>query len=230
MVDTLIQSKGFHLASKCRCCTLPSSESADHLFISSDLAISIWSWLRNLFKCRNRLYNLQDLLKFWIDKSSSASQVGVMKLLAFNIGLWEIWRIRCSATYGAEQSITLPHQKFFIFNSLRIINLRTTSFAPHEEASDSYLVLLSDLNIMLKPPKIHRPSFISWCPAPNGVTVNLARSRNKATVIIRNSKGGFILAKLLSLVVNSSLHFLSSTINAVISPVHSSDLILSQIQ
>uniref|UniRef100_A0A7N0TU69 Uncharacterized protein n=1 Tax=Kalanchoe fedtschenkoi TaxID=63787 RepID=A0A7N0TU69_KALFE len=148
----------------------------------------------------------------------------------YNKSIYTYWRIRCSATYGEEQSITLPHKKFFIFHTLRIISLRTASFTPHAEASDSDLVLLSDLNIMPRPPKIHRTSFMSWCPATNGVTVNLARSRNKVAAILRNSKGGFISAKPFSLADSSSLHFLSSAINSVISMVHSSNLILIQFQ
>uniref|UniRef100_A0A7N0V1C9 RNase H type-1 domain-containing protein n=1 Tax=Kalanchoe fedtschenkoi TaxID=63787 RepID=A0A7N0V1C9_KALFE len=41
-VDTRIQGQGIPLCSKCRCCNLPVCETVDHLFITSDIARSVW--------------------------------------------------------------------------------------------------------------------------------------------------------------------------------------------
>lgn len=52
-VDTAIQKLGIPFASACHCCLQPSEESVDHLLLSGDLAVRVWSYFADLLNIQS---------------------------------------------------------------------------------------------------------------------------------------------------------------------------------
>ncbi|KAL9683059.1 hypothetical protein QQ045_014873 [Rhodiola kirilowii] len=68
--DDTILSCGLSLASKCRCCAHPASESLQHLFVQSDLASQIWSRGSTTWNIQ-RAWTLPHIWRAWFSKTSA---------------------------------------------------------------------------------------------------------------------------------------------------------------
>lgn len=99
-VDSRVTDCGIQIVSKCACCRNPQTEDLNHLFIQSDIAVALWSWIAPLIRPNIHLHN-QITIRCWnlISKSYTKSAVQFAGLYASILVVWEIWKARCATRY-----------------------------------------------------------------------------------------------------------------------------------
>ncbi|KAI0491773.1 hypothetical protein KFK09_026033 [Dendrobium nobile] len=95
-VDVRLQMKGFQLSSKCQCCS--DIETIDHIFISSPIAQTVWTYFGNI---ANKPYSainndFMSVSKNWFHVSKGH----IFNLIPILI-VWFIWKSRNEAKHNA---------------------------------------------------------------------------------------------------------------------------------
>uniref|UniRef100_A0A7N0TLI1 Reverse transcriptase zinc-binding domain-containing protein n=1 Tax=Kalanchoe fedtschenkoi TaxID=63787 RepID=A0A7N0TLI1_KALFE len=115
-VDSFLKAKNIPLASKCRCCEQPHEETINHLFAGSEVARRVWRALGLDSNTRARL-DLRGIFEEWFDKANQKTRSGIERILLFSLGIWEIWKYRCVATF--EEINNIPPIDCSVSPSLR---------------------------------------------------------------------------------------------------------------
>ena len=63
--DGMLQSKGFHLASRYHCCTFPEKETISHLFVNGNESKNVWKHFEQLVNIHSSAKLLQLKLVDW---------------------------------------------------------------------------------------------------------------------------------------------------------------------
>ncbi|KAL9685913.1 hypothetical protein QQ045_023367 [Rhodiola kirilowii] len=97
--DDAVKRLGILLPSRCNCCVSPVNETANHLFIRSDVAKEGWKFLAIVF---NKItpFTYRQLRAEWFLQSNPKN---FMECLAFSLSccaLWEIWCYRNDRMHG----------------------------------------------------------------------------------------------------------------------------------
>uniref|UniRef100_A0A7N0T407 Uncharacterized protein n=1 Tax=Kalanchoe fedtschenkoi TaxID=63787 RepID=A0A7N0T407_KALFE len=114
------------------------------------------------------------------------------RILMFGIGMWDIWKIRCAATYGEPTS--LPPDRLYKDQGKSIIRNRMKTFKPKSDPSPAALDILGNLGMEISYPKkainlpVCRPQSVV------GASANIARVGDCSAFIVRNSRGRLIAA------------------------------------
>lgn len=92
--DLNLQHKGIHLASKCICCSNPSVESLNHVFVGSDFAQKVWKHFEFKMGIISRASLLcQKINEWWIARIHSPCHKFVLSLIPLGV-CWELWCLR----------------------------------------------------------------------------------------------------------------------------------------
>ncbi|MQL93978.1 hypothetical protein Taro_026627 [Colocasia esculenta] len=84
---------------------LPNNEDLDHLFINSDLAVSLWRWIYPLVSPKVTLHShITTRLWSFLQDSNTRSPLGFVSLYFVILMLWFIWKDRCSRRFESTHS------------------------------------------------------------------------------------------------------------------------------
>ncbi|MQL81184.1 hypothetical protein Taro_013643 [Colocasia esculenta] len=195
-VDSRISDQGVPIVSQCSCCSEPSCEDLNHLFISSDLASKLWWWASsNLHLQLSTNANITS--RFWqvLCQSNPSTPHGFINLYSTMLILWEIWRARCSLRFeGKRLSFhRITHNiNFMISLSLDAANFRVVSLG--QNLQDIYSLGFS-LNIKHVSFKL-----IRWILPSKGLVLNVdgASKGNPGTCggggCVRDCNGNLLFA------------------------------------
>lgn len=77
--DLVVKRQGFQLASQCVCCLKAREESLTHLFLESDLAVSLWTYFGAVFAVRNQpAHSLMARLSWWFFVCKGSSHFAML--------------------------------------------------------------------------------------------------------------------------------------------------------
>ncbi|MQL99615.1 hypothetical protein Taro_032342 [Colocasia esculenta] len=195
-VDSRISDQGIALVSRCSCCTVHCSEDLNHLFISSDLAHSLWGWVTPILDLNVSTYaNITTRLWQNLSQCNPATPAGFISLYASTLVIWEIWRARCRMRFDGERpSISRITQniRYMINSSLNMQMFKNPS-------SERYLRDVHCFSINLK---IKEKSFklVRWILPDTGLVLNVdGASKGNPGIsggggCIRDSSGNFLFA------------------------------------
>ncbi|MQM15042.1 hypothetical protein Taro_047980 [Colocasia esculenta] len=195
-VDSRISEHGIAIVSKCSCCSTPSVEDLNHLFIHNELATSLWQWAAVLLNIHLSNHdNITCRLWYTICHSNPSTPRGFFSLYSVMLILWEIWKARCSQRFeGKNYSIRrITHNIRFMIH----MSLDATTFKVSPQ--DQHMKILNSIGFF---PKVRDISFklIRWIPPIRGMVLNVdgASKGNPGSCggggCIRDSKGNLLLA------------------------------------
>ncbi|XP_042033147.1 uncharacterized protein LOC121779791 isoform X2 [Salvia splendens] len=96
-IDEKLQWRGVAMASKCRCCAIPKSESRLHLFVNGEAAKGVWDHFASWFPQAKAFVwprnNVERRLRWWQQQSRSRYRPHVSTIIPCLI-LWYIWTER----------------------------------------------------------------------------------------------------------------------------------------
>ncbi|XP_058092498.1 uncharacterized protein LOC131238937 [Magnolia sinica] len=104
-VDSTVQSRGVHLASRCVCCSFPGSQPHDietllHLFVNSSIAQVVWQAVGGWFGISVMAASLVEArLSQWWAAVRSRQDKSVNQMIIPCIVIWEIWKARNAAVF-----------------------------------------------------------------------------------------------------------------------------------
>ncbi|MQL98153.1 hypothetical protein Taro_030857 [Colocasia esculenta] len=195
-VDSRISELDVPLVSRCSCCISPTSEDLNHLFLTSDLASSLWTWIAPILEV-----NVSDLdnitTRFWyiLRKCNTSNPSGFISLYSVMLLIWEVWRARCLMRFEGKRTsfCRITHSiRFMVSSSLKIQTFKSG-------ISDQHLKNLHDFGYFpsIKEITVH---LVRWSPPVSGLVlhVNGASKGNPGPCggggCIRDSSGKLIFA------------------------------------
>lgn len=98
-----IKKRGIPIVSKCWCCRTAQEESIEHLFLQSEIAVTVWRYFAEVFQKTHHFKSILQLINIWKHGTSTRSLVGITVLGVFFYGIWEIWKHRCQAMFENVQ-------------------------------------------------------------------------------------------------------------------------------
>jgi hypothetical protein len=103
-VDLKVKRHGFHLASKCVCCSSPAEESLVHLFNEGDLAISLWKYFGSIFAVPFlEVQSSYARMAWWFRRCKGSSHFSTLGRAAAVVILRQIWSFRNNAVHGGSR-------------------------------------------------------------------------------------------------------------------------------
>ncbi|KAF5188016.1 hypothetical protein FRX31_022396 [Thalictrum thalictroides] len=173
----------------------PKVETAEHLFIHSELATQVWSHFSYSYGISmSHLTSIRDLLALWFKGGKKGSMEYMCHTLTPMVCLWEIWKERCSRTYEDGFQRKGPAIIFKIrFWLIRLCECYT----PSRRSRDKFSQVASLLGLPTKNPRIKMPSIVYWTRPPDPfVALNVDGSAQNGQAagggIIRTNKGQHI--------------------------------------
>ncbi|MQM16291.1 hypothetical protein Taro_049247 [Colocasia esculenta] len=168
-VDSRISDHGVAMVSRCSCCSEPSSEDLNHLFISSDLASKLWRWAASTLNIQLSYQdNITSRLWHVMCQSNPNTPHGFITVYSTMLILWEIWRSRRSLRFeGKKLSFDRKTHniRYMLSLSLEAATFKVSS--PDQKLQDIYSLGFS--------PNIKQVSFklIRWIPPSKGLVLNV---------------------------------------------------------
>lgn len=105
--DWAVQRRGVNLASKCHCCIqYPSYECNTHLFLTSEVANSVWSFFAYLTGIQGHMLTINHLISTRGAASRGQSLAAWLRRLLPGIILWELWISRNDARYDTSTMLS----------------------------------------------------------------------------------------------------------------------------
>lgn len=101
--DLNARNVGIVLASKCRCCKASKEESATHLFLESDLAVTIWRYYAIPFNITWQSKDIRGFLSSWVHGANLNSLYAYTRVMVLLVGLLAIWKHRNAIMHDEEQ-------------------------------------------------------------------------------------------------------------------------------
>ncbi|XP_071918896.1 uncharacterized protein [Coffea arabica] len=94
---------GFHLPSKCLCCSSASAESIEHLFANGQIASEVWNYFGGLcgFSCSGSSLP-SSIVGWWLRLHDTETRQLIDRILP-NIVCWQIWKARNKAMFEGVQ-------------------------------------------------------------------------------------------------------------------------------
>ncbi|MQL88940.1 hypothetical protein Taro_021522 [Colocasia esculenta] len=166
--DDQVSAFGIHLASKFSCCTTPAAEDIDHLFLSGEIASSLWRWARPLI--RSSAVGPRISITLWntLSVSNRQSAFDFISIYTVLLILWEIWKDRCAKRHDSKvKSLNgiLSDIKYAINTAVQGISFKRNC---------SQLQLRTLLHYGFTPKfKMKRPKLVRWNPPHLGFYLNM---------------------------------------------------------
>ncbi|XP_015075596.1 uncharacterized protein LOC107019726 [Solanum pennellii] len=109
-------------AAQCFCCYNPGEDTIEHIFIAGHFANNILSFFSAAAGLQQEHTTIRTLLqKWWNLEHSNEVKKLVIKLLPVII-IWNLWKNRCTAKYGAKQSNTARVKFLIIKDFTHLLN------------------------------------------------------------------------------------------------------------
>ncbi|MQL86101.1 hypothetical protein Taro_018629 [Colocasia esculenta] len=163
-----ISDCGIYLVSSCSCCSSPSIEDLDHLFLKGDLAVSLWDWARPLL--HGQVFGSHITSTLWniISTVNCNSAMGFISVYVVLLVVWEIWKYRCAKRFD---SVHKPVGK--IMADIRYaVSVAIQGVKFKHDCSAEYMAVL--LSFGFKPTvKLKTPQIVRWIPPKQGVCLNV---------------------------------------------------------
>uniref|UniRef100_A0A7N0V2R0 Uncharacterized protein n=1 Tax=Kalanchoe fedtschenkoi TaxID=63787 RepID=A0A7N0V2R0_KALFE len=125
----------------------------------------------------------------WFSKSSSKSQLGVIRMMCFGIGLWEIWKCRCEMMFGDSDGRWVPPDLAIRSTARNTIFAQMQNFTMMVRASVGKEVIISKMGLQIISVKRKRACSANWTSLPSGITANLAIKDQSGAAIIGDPSG-----------------------------------------
>ncbi|KAL9670846.1 hypothetical protein QQ045_008405 [Rhodiola kirilowii] len=183
--DDAISRLGIPVTSRCRCCSQPSKESANHLFIGSDVAKTTWKFLSMIFG-KKPPSSILRLKKDWFIDVKIKDFFDCLALAMACCAIWEIWNYRNCIMFDKE---TPNIQKKLIFWASICADLIKKNY----KRSFSSNISLDILQVR-KPTFTTKGSWNYWIPGTAGLSLSMAFNNHKGAGIVRDIKCSFKLA------------------------------------
>ncbi|MQM16740.1 hypothetical protein Taro_049699 [Colocasia esculenta] len=193
--DDRVSACGIHLVSKCSYCTTPAAEDIDHLFLSGEIASSLWRWARPLI--RSSVVGSRISITLWnaLSASNRQSAFDFISVYTVLLILWEIWKYRCAKRHDSKVKFLngiLYDIKYAINTAVQGISFKRNC---------SQLQLRTLLHYGFTPKfKMKRPKLVRWNPPHLGFYLNVdGASKGNPSLCsgggcIRDSKGDIRLS------------------------------------
>lgn len=159
--DLVVKHRGFQLASQCVCCSEPKEESLLHLFLDSDLAVSLWSYFGSVFAVPNQpSYSLMARLSWWFFACKGSSHFATLGRMAAIAICRQIWSYRNNTVYGGMCK-PFVHARLVVIDTLQFVeHLVTPGITSSSFGKDSLLMI----GITPRDPPISPLSRRLWSP------------------------------------------------------------------
>lgn len=199
-VDVMIQSRKVSLASKCVCCVNPNIETLDHLFVTSDMAVRVWTYFGGILNIRIQAHSFFQFLNLWMSHANWKSQFGAIIALLGSIIPWNIWLVRNQVKFGKGG---INWKK--LFESIFFMLHQSNNLLAVSKHSDFIKqAMLKSLNIDIISPVVKSGSWHKWKPPPVGkLKLNIDGSSINSLCagggVVRDWKGDVHIAFCLSL-------------------------------
>uniref|UniRef100_A0A7N0T9H3 Uncharacterized protein n=1 Tax=Kalanchoe fedtschenkoi TaxID=63787 RepID=A0A7N0T9H3_KALFE len=158
--------------------------------------------------------SIQCLTSEWFLRQNRRSEAGMMRILSFALGVWEIWKQRCVAMFDSRD-VEVPDEvvRWRITSLLRI---RMDNFKPKFAASTTDLDILKRFGVVGKLIAARRLDQILWLPSSIGSTINIACLQNVGAAILRSPDGSLIIALAMKLSPYAELDGLPTLLKSLI--------------
>ncbi|XP_015077582.1 uncharacterized protein LOC107021433 [Solanum pennellii] len=93
-------------AAQCSCCYSPGEDTIDHIFVTGHFANNIWRFFSAVAGLPHEHSTIHTLLQKWRNLAQATEVQKLATRLLPVIILWNLWKNRCAAKYGAKQSNT----------------------------------------------------------------------------------------------------------------------------
>ncbi|XP_071928018.1 uncharacterized protein [Coffea arabica] len=105
---------GFHLLSKCFCCTEPSEESIEHLFSNGHIASFLWNYFGGLCGIKfSGSFLRARIVDWWLNSQDSELRKIICRILP-SVICWQIWKARNKALFeGVQMQSSAIRQAIF---------------------------------------------------------------------------------------------------------------------
>lgn len=192
-VDSMVQSRGIPMVSRCICCRKPKVETIEHLMIHSDIAQSLWGQFASKLHKISRVQSIGHLRQVWLHGVNRRSQMGMITLAIILYGMWEIWKVRCRMKYEDER---VDNNQLLIRVYQHIHDISRVNH-PKREATTLDRIVLDVLNCPVRSPRVKRGRWLRWLKQRvQQIKLNVDGTyRNGASGgggIVRDSNGDFI--------------------------------------
>lgn len=164
-IDDAIKKKGITLASRCCCCVQPTSETIHHLFITSDMARSVWQHFSRHLQLPFYITSIQHLISIWLARTNRRSQLGEMILGCLFYGFWEIWKALCRIKFD-EATPNIHSLIKRIYTHVYELSLQVT---PKRVVSTWESTILESKNIPVRCTKVKRGRWLLWSKPTMGM-------------------------------------------------------------
>ena len=113
-LDDVLASYGFHLPSRCSCCSSPQTESLGHLFLEGGLATTVWSFFGSRCGVGLNVGHVQGWLGNWWLKLVESDRLKFVLRLLPSLVCWHIWKARNKVVFqGARLNSTAACRAIF---------------------------------------------------------------------------------------------------------------------
>lgn len=160
--DNNVRKCGIYICSRCCCCTSPQEESDCHLLLHSNLALSTWTYFKQLYSADPQRYPSGYLfLTQVIQETNVSSFQGKVSLLIVFCWLWQIWCERNHRKYDGKYRTS----RTLYYKIIHSVN--NTRFKHCSSAGDlSVLNELRHLSVPVPEIKRRKPMITRWIPPP----------------------------------------------------------------
>uniref|UniRef100_A0A7N0V7F4 Reverse transcriptase zinc-binding domain-containing protein n=1 Tax=Kalanchoe fedtschenkoi TaxID=63787 RepID=A0A7N0V7F4_KALFE len=191
-LDDFLQRRGIFMASKCRCCRSGHIETFDHVFAGGEVASMIWRVLASITGLRTSV-NFDCMVHEWFSSPKLNSQMGLIRILCFGIGVWEIWKARCQEMFGTSDDKWVLSEEGLRRRVRDTIFARQMEIRPRMRATLEEERLIGSLGLQIIAAKEISAASL-WRPLSTGVTVNMMIKGSRGVMLMRDEQGRFILA------------------------------------
>lgn len=193
-VDCSVETRGIQMVSRCRCCSQSQTESLQHLFVQSEIAMAVWKCFGEIFRLLTQFTSILQALNICMAPTSNNTQYGICRASVAVYIYREIW-VRCAATFEAKamraRAICLR-----VLQRVQLINLATTPTKGPSKIQENSLAKMG-----ISRAKVRKKRGV-WCkwdkPSPGWFKLNIDGSANDDAImggsIIRDHHGNLICA------------------------------------
>lgn len=164
-VDLVVKRNRINLASKCVCCEDPGEESLSHLFLHSQLAVSLWDFFGSVFAIRHQpSTSLLARITWWFHACRGSSHFAIQGRMAAIAICRQIWSFRNNIIYGGMRK-PFSHARLVVIDTLQFVDHLVL---PGIDSSMFGRDSLEMIGIVQRGPPLSRMRRGDWSPPVTG--------------------------------------------------------------
>ncbi|XP_060202517.1 uncharacterized protein LOC132630953 [Lycium barbarum] len=103
-VGVVVRRIGVDTEATCYCCDHRQYETVDHLFVTGNVAIKVWTYVKTAVVITAQFQQVRQLLQIWWNTDCPSKFRTIFKAIPM-VTMWQIWKWRNTVLHGGRMSI-----------------------------------------------------------------------------------------------------------------------------